>query len=72
MEERPAANIFQLAAAQTMVTELERALRGMEASADIALAVGAETQLNRILELRFSFEFCRSLNNLALSMAIAA
>jgi len=32
-------------------TELERALRGMEASADIALAVGAETQLNRILEL---------------------
>lgn len=31
--------------------ELERAVRGMEASADIALAVGGETDLDRVLEL---------------------
>jgi len=31
--------------------ELERAVRGMEASADIALAVGGEADLSRILEL---------------------
>ncbi len=43
------ARLFQ--ESESRRTELERAVRGMEASADIALAVGAETELGRILEL---------------------
>jgi signal transduction histidine kinase len=43
------ARLFQESEARR--TELERAVRGMEASADIALAVGGEADLDRILEL---------------------